>query len=418
MNQLPNFSTFPMTARQPAQRRYRQGIISVLAIGILLVVWMQWQQRSGWLAHAFAGACPAGSAASHTFTNGARWDLCWRTDAAEGIVLSEIHYQAPGAESRKVLREASLSQIEVLYDDGLATNYYTSEPGLGGAQLLSLTADDCPNGTLLSQGTATVLCQQSGARGYLYKYYTAQRQGEAWILFSASQIGQRLYIVKWRFVDDGTIEPQVGDGGRLLRQGRDERVGWPVTAGDAIGIGYLTNFWWRLDFDLAGNGANDFVDEFVVTPQLDSNGNDTGRRITRVTQLDSEGGRATDPDVKRSWRVRDGALRNSDGHAISYQLEPKTAGYRYAGSTGEPWDQYDFYVTVAQACERLASRNPECGANVADFANNESIAGADVVIWHRITAHRLPRAEDTPLLSVNWYGFQLLPRDWTAQNPF
>ena len=182
------------------------------------------------------------------------------------------------------------------------------------------------------------------------------------------------------------------------------------------GLAILPTIGWRLDFDLGDNGANDYVDEFNVNP-INSN----RQLVTSATQLDIETGRATDPDRKRSWRVRDGALTNADGHAISYHLEPKQVGYRYVGPESEPWSQHDLYATVFHACERLAVANPigpTCGGDVAAFADGESLAGADVVLWYRLTTHRLPRAEDTPLLDVQWHGYQLWPRDWTAQNPF
>lgn len=383
--------------------------IAVTAIGLFTV----WQLAT---TRAQSGACSTGAYLEETLPTGAVWDLCWSVRAQEGIVLSQIHYTSPGGTRRKVLQEASLAQIEVIYDDGGATFYYGSEPGLGDASLLSLSAADCPDGVLLNQGERPLLCQQTAGRGYLYKYYTEQRQGHALTLFSAAQIGQHLYIVQWRFQDDGMIEPTVGEGGRLLRQGRDPDYGWPVAADGAVGIGYITNYWWRLDVDLGGNGAHDIVEEIEVNA-TDSN----TRRVSTLTPLNSETARTTDPDRKRSWRVRDGALTNNDGHALSYHLDPKHAGYRYVGPATQPWSQSDFYVTVARACERLAVQNPTtdgCAGNVAGFVNGESLTGADVVLWYRVTAHRLPRAEDTPVLGVQWQGFQLLPRDWTAQNPF
>ncbi|MEZ4863406.1 MAG: hypothetical protein R3C14_18960 [Caldilineaceae bacterium] len=365
------------------------------------------------------GTCTTGAYLEETLATGAGWDLCWVTDPQAGIVLTDIYYSTPAGLRRKVLQEASLAQIEVSYDDGAATFAYASDPGLGGAQLLPLNATDCPAGVLLQENDQAVLCKQVGGRGYLYKYYTQQRQGAAMTLFSAAQIGQHLYIVQWRFLDDGTIEPQVGEGGRLLRQGQDPRYGWPVqptTAAQPIGIGYVTDYWWRLNFDLGDNGANDAVDEFVVSPASSNT-----QRVSTVTALTSETGRTLDPDQKRSWRVRDGALTNSDGHAVSYHLEPDQAGYRHVGPAAQPWTQQDLYVTVAHACERLASHNPTtggCADNVAAYVNGESVAGADVVLWYRVTAHRLPSAEDLPVLRVQWQGFQLLPRDWTAQSPF
>jgi primary-amine oxidase len=363
-----------------------------------------------------SGACTTGDYLEETLPTGARWDLCWTVRSHEGIVLSEIHYSTPAGLRRKVLQEASLSQIEVIYDDGAATFYYASEPGLGDARLLALSSADCPDGVLLNHDGRPLLCKQTAWRGYLYKYYSQQRQGDALTLFSASQIGQRLYIVQWRLLDNGAIEPLVGDGGRLLRQGRNPQYGWPVAADGAIGIGYVTNYWWRLDFDIGGNGPNDIVEELEVNPDSSNT-----QRILTTTPLGVETGRTTDPELKRSWRVRDGALTNEDGHAISYHLDPKNAGYRYSGPAAQSWNQHDFYVTVAHPCEQLAADNPTtggCADNVTGYVNGESTDGADIVLWYRVTAHRLPRAEDAPLLSIQGQGFQLLPRDWTAQNPF
>lgn len=387
-------------------------LIGVAVVGVagFITVWQLTATR------AQSGACTTGVYLEETLPTGARWDLCWSTRAQEGIVLTDIHYSTPAGLRRKVLKEASLAQIEVIYDDGRATFYYGSEPGLGDVQLLTLSPADCPDGVLLDQNARTLLCKQTAARGYLYKYYAQQRQADAMTLFSASQIGQHLYIVQWRFLDDGTFEPVVGDGGRLLRQGHELDYGWPLAGDSAVGIGYVTNYWWRLDFDLGGNGANDLVEEFAVNPA----GSNTRREATATT-LSTETGRTTDPDTKRSWRVRDGALTNSDGHAISYHLDPKQAGYRYVGPATQPWSQNDFYVTVAHDCERLPIQNPTtagCAEHVAGYVNGESTAGADIVLWYRLTAHRLPRAEDTPVLGVQWQGFQLLPRDWTAQSPF
>jgi Cu2+-containing amine oxidase len=387
-------------------------LIAVGGVGLFLV----WQLVD---TRAQSGVCTTGAYLEETLPTGARWDLCWSVYTQEGVVLSDIHYTPPGGVRRKILREASVAQIEVIYDDGAATLYQTSEPGLGDVHLLTLSAADCPAGQLLEQAERALLCKQVAPRGYLYKYYAQQQQGDGLTLFSVSQVGHALYIVRWRFADDGAIEPEVGDGGRLWRRGRNPQHGWPVpteAVDGIVGIGYVTNYWWRLDFDLGGNGPNDFVEEFEVNPATSN----TRRELT-VTALSTESGRTTDPDKKRSWRVRDGALTNSDGHAISYQLDPKQAGYRYVGSAEQPWNQHDFYVTVAKPCERLAARNATsggCAAHVAGFVNGESVAGADVVLWHRVTAHRLPRAEDTPVLGVQWHGFQLLPRDWSAQNPF
>jgi hypothetical protein len=124
------------------------------------------------------------------------------------------------------------------------------------------------------------------------------------------------------------------------------------------------------------------------------------------------------PERQRSWRIRDGNITNSDGHWVSYHLEPGGHGHRHIGPDYEPWTFEDFYVTRYAACESFVSHNPAlggCGDDVSDFVNGQNVFMADVVIWYGITFHHAPRDEDEPKMPAHWDGFQIVPRDWTAQ---
>ena len=62
--------------------------------------------------------CQTDQLISETFVNGSKWELCWETDIREGIIFKDIFYTTPDGLERKVLKEASLAQIHVSFDDG------------------------------------------------------------------------------------------------------------------------------------------------------------------------------------------------------------------------------------------------------------------------------------------------------------
>lgn len=363
---------------------------------------------------ALAQTC-AGETIQETLPTNGKWELCWEERAEEGIVLSNIIYTTPTNIRRKVLKEASIAQIHSPFDDNSARNHYVTNPGLGGAQLVPLTNENCPNGTLLQHGAVSVLCKMVEGRGYIYKYESNSRQGYYLTLFSVSKMSGQHFIVRWRFYDDGSIEPSIGSTGTVTRRGTDARYGWRIQNSSDIGVGYVNNYYWRLDFDIGANGADDVLEEFNVAST--DNGSKKSLAVTAIT---SETGRSVDAQQKRSWRVRDGSINNSDGHAVSYHLEPMQAGNRYVGPSSEPWTANDLFVTKYRACERFAAQNPTtngCGTDVSQFIDGENINGADLVLWYRISYHHLPRAEYQPYIPVHWDGFVLMPRDWTATSP-
>lgn len=359
--------------------------------------------------------CSGDKLIDETLPRGTTWQLCWDHSAEAGIVLSDIHMTTATSITNKILAQANLAQIQTNYNDNSARHHYVTDDGLGGANLLTLDAADCPGGTLLQHNGQDVLCLLVEARGYIYKHDNDQRQGDRMRLFSVSEIDTQVFIVQWDFYDDGTIIPAIGNTGVLSEYGTDSQYGWRIGADADIGVGYVNDYYWRLDFDIAANGDNDVVEEFNVTPTVSRT-----RKALSVTHILTETAQSVDTEFKRSWRVRDATVTNADNHSISYHLEPLWIGNRYVGPANEPWTQHDIYFTRDNPCEQFVSNNPTtggCGDNVTDFVDDESIAEADVVVWYRISYRHLPRSEDAPYILTHWDSFALLPRDWTAVNP-
>ncbi len=363
-----------------------------------------------------AQACGSEALVDVTLPTGGRWEMCWEARDLEGVALSDVHYTTPAGLRRRVLKEAALAQLYVALDDGSERVGYVTEGGLGDANLKTLVAADCLSGNLRSDTSGRlVLCEQVTPRGFAYKYYGTQLQGHALSLFSISTVGEHAYVVRWRFFDDGTIEPAVGLAGDLPAVSDDANFGWPLDDQGAIGVGFTNSYYWRLDFDIGADGDNDVVEEISVHPSSDRN-----TKSLSVTRLTTETSRDIDANTKRSWRIRDGSTVNSQGRAVSYHLEPLHAGHRHTGTADETWARHDFHATLYNACERFISDNPEdggCGAHIGEFVDGQNIDQRDVVLWYRIDYHHLPRREDDTGMDIRWDSFHIVPRDWTATNP-
>jgi primary-amine oxidase len=358
-----------------------------------------------------AAACPAGTTAiDQTLATGTRWELCVEQRTEEGIVLRDVFLTPPSNTRRSVLKEASVAQIFVVYDDDSARRLLVSDPGLGGSSFVALATEDCPSGTLLLTST---LCMAQAGRGYAWKDDATNQQGYWLELFSISRTDALTWIVRWRLYDDGTVEPAVGSTGSLSVFGTNSSYGTAVGGlGGPIAVGWFANTTWRLDFDIGTSATDDFVERFEVA-------NEVSTKSLSKTPISTELGESYAPVVKRAWRVRDAATTNTDTHPISYYFEPILAGHHYVPKASEPWAAYDFAVTRHNSCERLAAGNPTaggCAADLAGFLDGQSATG-DVVLWVRTTVHHLPHDEDSPYLGTTWQSIAFGARDWTSVNP-
>ncbi|MGB1251616.1 MAG: hypothetical protein ACPG8W_13445 [Candidatus Promineifilaceae bacterium] len=355
--------------------------------------------------------CSADYYISQTMPNGSEWELCWEHRQREGIVYHDMTFTTPNGARREVLNQAYLAQLHVPYDDDGARYHDVTDFGLGGIALQGLSSADCPNGTLLSVDGKDVLCQRVESRGYAFKDKEELREGHLLSLYSTSLVGAYHYIIEWRLHDDGTLEPVIGATGRLQRFGTDTRYGWPIRNDDTLGLSHTHNYYWRLDFDLNGTSDDDIVEEFNFIAT------DNNQKYELVqTPFTTEQARSINPNTQRSWRISD-STKNSEGHAISYEIDLRNLGHRDEGPALEPWTFNDVYVTNNRLCEQFASHNPTtsgCTSDLSTFVNGETLQ--DSVIWVGLSFHHIPRDEDEPNMHAHWNSFEIVPRDWTSDN--
>ena len=389
------------------------GLLTLCAATVLVVLLQPAQAQPG-------ANCSADYFVDETLPNGAQWQMCWEHRTREGIVFHDIFYTPPDGETRKILTQANVSQIHVPYDDNGARFHDVTDYGMGGLNMNNLKPEECPDGNLLVHTETTnaknVMCKRVARRGHAYIGGSQRNPGYALSMFSVSPIGEYNYLPLWQFYDDGTIDLAMGASGRLQRRGTDARYGWPIRFGSGTtGISHIHNYYWYLDFDLDDTPNDDIVEEIEFIPTDNGQG-----RALSISRFTNEVARSVEPELMRSWRIRDDNVTNDKGQPISYHLEPLRVGHRDVGPSYEPFTENDLYVTVNRECEKFVSHNPilnNCSENVTGFINDESLENQDVVVWYGLTFHHTPRDEDENFMNMHWDGFRIIPRDWNTYNP-
>ena len=366
--------------------------------------------------------CPSGGArVVETFANGAAWDFCWSTRERDGLVIQGARWRAPGAAAPyPVLADGRLAQLHVAYDDGDVAYNDVTQYGLGGTWLQELDAADCPGGRLLAERGRRVACVFASDGRSSHRGRATADAGQRVTLFTVSQVGAYTYIVAWHFHADGTLEPVVGASGALQRAGADPTLPFGRTLAnepDTLWLSHTHAYHWRLDLDL-GERADD--DAFVASVhERDPDGR--RRRVSRVQA--EEAAFAPAPEALQAWHLmeRPPAPGSDPIGGRGYALEASGGGHAFVPGTSGAEGASDLHVTVARDCERHASQNarffPGCPDGIGAFVDGESLAGADLVLWKRISFHHVPRNEDRPRMHTHWDGLAMRPVNVAASTP-
>jgi len=361
-------------------------------------------------------SCPVEHQISAEFENGAAWKMCWDSRKRENIVLSNVYFQPAGAPLYSVFNTLRLSQLHVSYDDSNVTYNDVTEFGLGGGYVVELNQEDCPAGQLIEIDGLNRLCTLLSDEDDSYKTPTETRQSQSISVFSVSQVGSYAYLVTWKFFADGSVEPSVGAAGALQRSTDAAHSHHGRTLEDVPDKSWLShthNYYWQIDFDLGENPKDDVVSELQFVTDKD------GRRALTKTPILVEAAKAINPGNMTSWLISDG--QDESGVTPGYLIEPQNYGHKMVNKVTDPFTEFDFFVTRQNDCERFVSENakyyPECGEDIVQFVNDENLSGEDIVLWHRISFHHVPRNEDRHVMHSHWDGFVMQARNLHAQTP-
>jgi primary-amine oxidase len=358
------------------------------------------------------------------------WRFNWALRTREGLVLQDVSFRG-----RSILKFAGLAEIFVAYDQGaqsidLAIRHsnYGPLPLAQGIDCSSATwckAYDA-EGKDPAGGAPAVVLMHEEKSGPNYLGMFGRVRGKMLVLWSTMCFSfpddpdGYVYLIRWKFRDDGTMMPEVGVTGapRHLRKGETSAVGALVGKDlmdhNVFAESHVHNYLFRLDFDIDQAGSH-VVEEFNWRKEPVSAKGQQAR--CTWTPIGRETGRSCNAETFRSWRVVNRNSRNALGHPRSYQLIPGNTGvYR---SDKQPATQSDLWVTVYKPDEFAYSSvdpRPTLQA-LPGFVDGESVEGKNVVVWYWLGFHHFPRSEDWLHQPVVWKGFELMPRDFLDSSP-
>ena len=388
------------------------------------------------------------------------WRFHLRPDQRVGAVLSLVSYQEQlDGPARSVMYQGHLSEIFVPYMDPSFGWYRRNfidvgEFMAGGLAKALLRGRDCPDyatyiDTVISNDkgrprtlpdTICVFERETGDPAW--RHWSSEmpdsRRSRDLVVRVGAVVGNYDYLLDWIFRQDGAIEVRVGATGILevkatkdkdaLQAGSDADAYGRFVDRNIVAVNHDHYFSYRLDLDIDGT-TNRFVADRLVTQRLPA---DHPRRSLWVREEHvpaSEHEARLDINLERPalWRVLSSDRRNSSGYPTSFQLFPGRNSNTLLSKDDYPRRRAGFidhhlWVTPQRDGERHAAGDhptlSEPGQGLPAWtAADRPIRDRDVVVWHTIGMHHLPRSEDWPVMPTMWYGFELRPFDFFDRNP-
>jgi primary-amine oxidase len=374
------------------------------------------------------------------------WKFRVGFDPREGLVLHQLSIQ-----DRPLIYRASIAEMVVPYADPSPVrfwqNYFDAGEYLLGQQANSLVLGcDCLGeihyfDAVLADGEgnpreiSNAICLHEEDFGVLWKHsdlFTeaaeTRRQRRLVISYWAT-VGNYDYGFFWYLYLDGTIEMEVKATGVVFTSSYAEGSEFATEIAPGLGAPYHQHlFSARLDMML--DGVGNAVDELDVRRLPVGEANPYGNAFTRTaTRLTSEaqGARSADNSVGRVWRISNPGSTNRLGQPVAYVLRPEGQPALLADESSSIARRATFatrhlWVTRYDADERYPAGNHvnqhPGGAGLPAFvADDESIDGEDIVLWHTFGSTHFPRVEDWPVMPVDRCGFALRPAGFFDRNP-
>ncbi|MCM3500826.1 primary-amine oxidase [Microbacterium sp. P26] len=376
------------------------------------------------------------------------WSLRVDFNAREGLVLHDVRF-----DDRPVLSRASVPEMVVPYGDTSNTRFWISYFDAG-EYLLGKNANhlelgcDCLGVIHYFDGHVAddhghamripnAVCMHEEDYGVLWKHTepgpvgSHVRRSRRLVVSYFATIGNYDYGFFWYFYLDGSIQVEAKATGIVFvgggEPGSTNRHAPEIAPGVFAPV-HQHLFSARLDMAVDGDENRLFEVDAERIPMGDDNpfGNAFTWSHTPL-RTEQEAQREADTSVARVWEVQSTTRTNYVGKPTAYHLIPEptallmadpasTVAARAAFATKHLWG------TAYDPDERWpAGRYPNAHAGGAGLpaytADDRSIDGADLVLWHTFGLTHVPRPEDWPIMPVDYAGFWLKPYGFLDRNP-
>lgn len=369
----------------------------------------------------------------------------------EGLVLNQITFR-DGEEDRSVAYRASVPEMVVPYGDTSVSRHWISYFDAGeyllgkNANSLALgcdclgvihyfdgfVPDDHGNPIKIPQ----VICMHEEDYGILWKHTDLDgkpdtRRSRRLVVSYFSTIGNYDYGFFWYFYLDGSIQVEAKATGIVFAGAGIPGTSNPHAPEIAPGIFTPVHqhlFCARIDADIDGTDNTLHEIEAVRIPTGPDNpyGNAFTWSNTQLTR-ESEAQRIANGLTGRVWEVRSASRKNVVGKPTAYWLIPEgkmllaaqpesTVHGRANFATKHLWGTRFAPDELYPASPYPNAKAP--GTGLPEWvAQDRSLDGEDVVLWHVFGPTHIPRTEDWPIMPVDYSGFWFKPHGFLDQNP-
>ena len=387
------------------------------------------------------------------------WRFHLRFERRAGTIISLASF-----DGRSVLYQGALAEVFVPYQDPDQNWFYRTfmdegEFGLGALSSPLARGLDVPENAVLMNATISAAIpdpnvpvvplelqnvvgifervtgnpvwrhyEQFASGGPLYE----GRAEVELVVRMIAQAGNYDYMIDWVFTQAGTIRVDVSLTGIDVAKGvlsstlSDPTASVDTAYGTLVApnlsaINHSHHFNFRLDLDIDGRQNSFGLGELKVIKAQGSPRKSVWVHDEKVLQKEKQG----QLDEGEIWRVFNQDKKNARGYPVSYVLENHAHGeplldpedYERAGFIG-----HDLWVTAYNPEQRYASgdtpnQNPGEPGLPQYVKNDESIEKADIVLWHTLSFHHVPVAEDYPVLPREKLSFELKPANFFDRNP-
>ncbi len=388
------------------------------------------------------------------------WRFHYRVDRRQGPIVSLVSYRDQGKD-RSILYEGAMTEMFVPYMDPdygwySRTYFDMGEYGVGlflstlhagvdcptTAHFMSMTINDEQGKPVETPNAVCLFERTNGDPAWRHSEIVNQtyegRPAIELVLRTAAQIGNYDYVMDWVFDQAGVIEVIVAATGINALKGvkatsmksptaaTETRYG-TLVAPNLVSVNHDHYFNFRLDFDIDGTANRFERDSYGQELLPPSNARRSVYRIRPVVPATESAGRLNAGPTPSKWRVLSSTATNAIGNPTSYEILPMGDWMQLLAPTDYPFrragfTKHLFWVTPYAPAERFAAgdyvfQSRGEGGLPTWTAGNRSIKDTDIVVWHTVGMHHMPRSEDLPVTPMIAAGFKLRPFNFFDRNP-